>query len=143
VDLGIRTENVIGFSISPELNAYQPAESHALFERVESEMAAIPGVRSVAAAMVPLIASNRWGSNVTTDGVAPANTHCLYNELGPGYFGKMGIPLIAGGSSPRRTTWRDPRCGCQPDVRQAILRGQIAIGHKVWDGEAGYRDYRV
>ena len=82
VDLGIRTENVVGFSISPELNAYQPAQSHALFERVESEMAAIPGVRSVAAAMVPLIAGSQWGSDVTTDGVMPANSHCLYNELG-------------------------------------------------------------
>ena len=36
VDLGIRTENVIGFSISPELNGYKPAQSHALFERVEA-----------------------------------------------------------------------------------------------------------
>ena len=60
VDLGIRTENVVGFSISPELNGYQPAQSQALFERVESEMAAIPGVRSVAAAKVTLIAGREF-----------------------------------------------------------------------------------
>ena len=143
VDLGIRTENVIGFSISPELNAYQPAQSHALFERVESEMAAIPGVRSVAAAMVPVIAGSRWGSNVTTDGVTPANSHCLFNKLGPGYFGKMGIPLIAG----REFTEADNLAGTKVAVVNQVFakrffEGQNAIGHKFGFGQAGYRDHR-
>jgi len=136
VDLGIRTENVVGFSISPELNAYQPTQSHALFERVESEMAAIPGVRSVAAAKVPLIAGSRWGSNVTTDGVMPANTHCLYNELGPGYFGKMGIPLIAG----REFTEADNLAGTKVAVvnqyfAKRFFEGQNAIGHRFGMGK--------
>jgi predicted permease len=136
VDLGIRTENVVGFSISPELNAYQPAQSHALFERVESEMAAIPGVRSVAAAKVPVIAGSRWGSNVTTDGVTPANSHCLYNELGPGYFGKMGIPLIAG----REFSEADNLAGTKVAVvnqefAKRFFEGQNAIGHRFGFGK--------
>jgi predicted permease len=136
VDLGTRTENVVGFSISPELNAYQPAQSHALFERVESEMAAIPGVRSVAAAKVPLIAGNRWGSNVTTDAVMPADSHCLYNELGAGYFGKMGIPLIAG----REFTEADNLAGTKVAVvnqmfAKRFFEGQNAIGHKFGMGK--------
>ncbi|MGA2266934.1 MAG: ABC transporter permease [Bryobacteraceae bacterium] len=136
VDLGIRTENIVGFSISPELNAYQPAQSHALFERVESEMAAIPGVRSVAAAKIALIAGSRWGSNVTTDGVAPADTHCLYNELGPGYFGKMGIPLIAG----REFTEADNLAGPKVAVvnqyfAKRFFEGQNAIGHRFGMGK--------
>ena len=43
VDLGMKTENVIGFSVSPALNGYKPEQTRALFERIESEMAAIPG----------------------------------------------------------------------------------------------------
>ena len=46
VDLGIRTEDVVGFSISPALNGYKAEQIRAIFERVETEMAAIPGVRS-------------------------------------------------------------------------------------------------
>src|ERR1017187_6852702 len=136
VDLGIRTENVVGFSISPELNGYQPAQSQALFERVESEMAAIPGVRSVAAAKVALIAGSRWGSNVTTDRALPADTHCLYNELGPGYFGKMGIPLIAG----REFTEADNLAGNKVAVVNQVFakrffEGQNAIGHRFGTGK--------
>jgi predicted permease len=136
VDLGIRTENVVGFSISPELNGYQPTQSQALFERVESEMAAIPGVRGVAAAKVALIAGSSWGSNVTTDAALPADTHCLYNELGPGYFGKMGIPLIAG----REFTEADNLAGTKVAVVNQVFakrffEGQNAIGHRFGMGK--------
>ena len=49
VDLGIQAERVVTFAISPELNGYDPARSRALFERVEEELAAIPGVTGVTA----------------------------------------------------------------------------------------------
>ena len=97
VDLGIRTENVVEFTLSPELNGYQPEQSRALFERVESETAAIPGVRSVGAAMVPLIGGDRWGNSLEVEGFKGNDgPHSWMNEIGPGYFGKIGIPLIAG-----------------------------------------------
>jgi putative ABC transport system permease protein len=99
LDLGIRTENVVMFSISPELNGYNATQSHALFERMEAELAAIPGVQSAAAAMVPLISGSNWGNNVGIEGATAEqnnNSHSMFNEVGPGFFGKMGIPLIAG-----------------------------------------------
>ena len=98
VDLGMKTENVIGFSVSPALNGYKQAQTHALFERIESEMAAIPGARGVAAALVPLIAGNNWGTDVTIAGAkeTKGDNNSRFNEVGPGFFGKMGIPLISG-----------------------------------------------
>ena len=98
VDLGMKTENLIGFSVSPALNGYKQEQTHALFERIEGEMAAVPGARSVAAALVPLIAGNNWGSDVKIAGQkdTQANYNARYNEIGPGFFGKLGIPLIAG-----------------------------------------------
>jgi putative ABC transport system permease protein len=98
VDLGMKTENVIGFSVSPALNGYKQAQTHALFERIESEMAAIPGAKGVAAALVPLIAGNNWGTDVTIAGAkeTKGDNNSRFNEVGPGFFGKMGIPLISG-----------------------------------------------
>ena len=98
VDLGMKTENVIGFSVSPALNGYKQEQTHALFARVEAEMAAIPGSRGVASGLVPLIAGNNWGNDVKIAGAknSQANNNSNYNEIGPGFFGKMGIPLIAG-----------------------------------------------
>jgi predicted permease len=99
VDLGMNTENVVGFGVSPSLNGYKPEQCHALFERAEAELAAIPGARSVAAALVPLIAGDNWGNSVRIEGASQAinsNANARMNEVGPGYFGKMGIPLIEG-----------------------------------------------
>jgi putative ABC transport system permease protein len=99
VDLGIETQNVITFRVSPELNGYKPAQSHALFERMESELAGIPGVKSVTSALVPLIGGSRWGNSLTVDGYSrdpQADTHSLFNMVGAGYLGKFGIPLVYG-----------------------------------------------
>jgi predicted permease len=99
VELGVNTENLIAFAISPELNGYTPERSRALFERVEQELAALPGVTSVAASLVPLLAGNNWGSSVGVQGFAAGpdtDTHANYNEVGPGYFRTVGIPLLAG-----------------------------------------------
>ena len=97
VDLGLRTENVVGFSLSPSLNGYTNEQGRALYERAETELAAIPGVRGVTVSMVPLLSDSNWGNNVTIQGrPSGENDHSMYNEIGPGYFGKMGIPLIAG-----------------------------------------------
>ena len=99
VELGVSTENLITFSISPELNGYTPDRSRALFERVEEELAALPGVTSVAASLVPLLAGNNWGSSVRVQGFEAGpdtDTQANYNEVGPGYFRTVGIPLLAG-----------------------------------------------
>jgi putative ABC transport system permease protein len=135
VDLGFKTENVIGFSVSPLLNGYNPERARALFERSEAELAAIPGVRGVATALVPLIGNSNWGTDVKVEGGSPAvnnDSNGRYNEVGPGYFGKMGIPLIAG----REFTESDTAAGPKVTVVteqfvKAFLEGRNPIGLKV------------
>jgi predicted permease len=99
VDLGMRTENVVGFSVSPELNGYGWEQCRTLLERAEAQLGAIPGVRGVATSMVPLIAGSNWGHGVNVEGRPyqdGADNFSNFNQVGPGFFGKMGIPLIAG-----------------------------------------------
>jgi predicted permease len=99
VDLGLRAENVVAFGISPELNGYTPARAQALFARVEDELAAIPGVTGVSASMVPILAGSNWGTDVSVEGFKrdpDTDANARYNEVGPGYFRTLGIPLVAG-----------------------------------------------
>jgi predicted permease len=99
VDLGIQTEKVVTFRISPELNGYDPGRSRSLFARVEEELAAIPGVTSVSAALVPVLGGSSWGTSVRVENpesVAGISSHSYYNEVGPDYFRTLGVPLIAG-----------------------------------------------
>ena len=99
VELGIVTERLVTFRLSPERNGYTPARLKALFERVEDELAAAPGVSGVGAASVPLIADSDRGRSVRVEGftVQPdGDDDAMYNEIGPGYFGTVGMRLLQG-----------------------------------------------
>jgi predicted permease len=99
VELGIDTERLVTFGLSPDRNGYEPARSKALFERVEDDLAAIPGVSGAAAALVPLLANSNWGNGVSVQGFASGpdtDNDSMYNEVSPGYFGAVGMRLLAG-----------------------------------------------
>jgi predicted permease len=99
VDLGIKVDNVIVFGISPGLNGYTPERSKAFYERLEQELGSIPGATGVAMARIALLAGNNSGTNVSVEGFTSGpdtDTDSNYNEIGPGYFRTLGVPLIAG-----------------------------------------------
>jgi predicted permease len=99
VDLGLKVDDLITFTISPGRSGYKPDASRALFERLEQELGAFPGVTAVTAASVPALAGSNWGNSVSVQGFPAGpdtNTESRYNLIGPGYFRTMGIPLIAG-----------------------------------------------
>ncbi len=106
VDLGLRPDGVIGFTVAPELNGYT-AERTARFGReLTQTLAGLPGVRSVTAAELPTLADTTMGSNVTVEGAEPGAgdaTHVRRNGVGPDYFATLGIPLLAG----REIQWTD------------------------------------
>jgi predicted permease len=99
VELGVRTENVLTFSIAPELNGYTAERSKALFERVEDELAALPGVTHVAASLVPVLSGSNWGSSVNVQGFEAGpdtDTNANYSEVSPGFFQTLGVTVLAG-----------------------------------------------
>ena len=99
VDLGLRTDNMATFAISPELNGYDPDRTLVFFDRVEEELAAIPGVTGVTASFIPILANSNWGNSLSVEGFEAGpdvDTSARFNAVGAGYFSTMGIPLIAG-----------------------------------------------
>jgi predicted permease len=99
VELGIRTDNVVTFGISPQLSGYDPDRTRTLFERVEEELAATPGVSTVSAALVPALAGSNWNTSVSVEGFPTdpdVDRQSSLNRIGPGYFATLGTPLVAG-----------------------------------------------
>jgi predicted permease len=99
VDLGMDLDRVVQFAIAPMLNGYEPTRSQALFARVEEELAAVPGVTSVAGSAVPLLSGSTRGGDVRVDGFTSGpdtDVNSRTNSIGPSYFRTLGIPLLAG-----------------------------------------------
>jgi putative ABC transport system permease protein len=137
VDLGLKADNIVTFGISPELNGYLPERSKVLFERLEDELAAMPGVTSVSAALVPLLAGNNWGTSVSVEGFKSGpdtDTESRYNEVAPGYFSTLGIPLIAGREFTRADGATGPKLAI---VNEAFVKkfnlGRDVVGKRMSD----------
>ena len=99
VDLGLKADHMMLFSLAPELNSYSTERTRQLFQSIEAEVAAIPGVTSIVAAMVPVLAGDNWGNSLVVEGFEAGpdtNTNASFNGVGPGYLRTMGIPLMAG-----------------------------------------------
>jgi predicted permease len=134
VDLGLKTDHMVLFSIAPELNSYTTERTRELFERVEDEMAAIPGVTSVVAAVVPVLAGDNWGSSLIVEGFnagPDTDTNASFNGVGPGYFKTMSIPMMMGREFTRGDAFGTPKVAI---VNQAFVKkfnlGEAPLGKR-------------
>jgi len=99
VDLGVRVEKLVTFSVSPGRSGYDSVRARALFARMEEELAAIPGATAITSSMVPLIAGSSWGTNVKVEGFRPdenTSANSNLNAIGPNHFRTVGVDLLAG-----------------------------------------------
>jgi len=141
IDLGLKTDHLAMFTVSPWLNGYTSEQSRALFERTEDEIAALPGVTGVSSSMVPLIAGSNWGSSVGVEGFEAGpdtDTSSRYNEVGPGYFRTLGIPILSGRGFTRADTLGAPKVAV---VNEAFAKkfnlGREAVGKRMKIGGSG------
>jgi predicted permease len=138
VDLGLRTENLVTFAVSPQLNGYSGTRSLELFERLEESLAAVPGVSGVTAALVPPLGGSNWTSSLQVEGFPAGpdtDTQAWFNKIGPGFFKTFGVPLLAG----REFTPADAANAARVAiVNEAFTRkfklGRDAIGRHIQEG---------
>ena len=142
IDLGIDPENIVMFSVSPELNGYEGERSAGFFLQLEEELAAIPGVTSVTADRVGLLAGSNWGNDVAVEGYdwePGVDSNSRMNQVGPAYFSTLGIPLVAG----REFTEADAAGGPEVAVvneafaRKFGLDGAAGVGKWMSDNGGG------
>ena len=99
VDLGLNAANVVTFGVSPGLSGYTPERTLQLLERIEADLAALPGAAGVTSARVPLLGGSDWGNRVRVEGFdagPDTDTGSRFNEVGPGYIQTLGMTLLSG-----------------------------------------------
>ena len=138
VDVGIQANDVVTFRLSPGLNGSRDAQTRALYERVEADLAARPGVTSVTAASVAVLTGSSWGARVMVEGFEAGpdtNRTTRFDRIGTDYFRTLGIPLLAG----RTFTETDVRTAPPVAiVNEAFARkfnlGRDAVGRRLGRG---------
>jgi predicted permease len=99
LDVGFATDHLLEFSIDPSLAGYQSAQNLEVDSRVLSTLAALPGVRSVAATNDSELADDGYSNNISIAGYTAKEDEDMNVEhpfVSPGYFSSMGMTLLAG-----------------------------------------------
>ena len=99
INFGMDIDSLAQFSVTAVLGGYTGERLDALYDRIREEIAAQPGVESVASVAFPLLYGFGVGANVTIVGAEeqPADNAAQGNPMiSPGFFETTSIPLLAG-----------------------------------------------
>ena len=99
IDPGFQVEHLIAFSVDPSLSGYDSAGAVSLYERMQNELSAVPGVRNVSMSEIGTLSGNDWSMTIRVEGYQAKEGEDLnpsVDGVGPRYFATMGIPVLAG-----------------------------------------------
>jgi predicted permease len=98
-DLGLSTENLITFSIAPQLSGYDTPRTITLVDQLRQRLVALPGVLGVGLSQIPVLTGTDMGSNITVEGRKNLDSderHVNFDAVSPNYFSTMRVPLLSG-----------------------------------------------
>jgi predicted permease len=137
IELGLQPDHLVTFNVTPEQMGYSRERSRQFFERLEDALAALPGASSVTASRVPALAGSNTNNSVAVQDFPAGpdtDTNASMNQIAPGYFRTMGIPLISGREFTRGDTLKTPRVAI---VNEAFAKkfnlGRDAVGKRMGD----------
>ncbi len=100
VKTGLTTEQILTMEVPFDFEAKKDEDAKALFERMQLEVAAIPGVSEVGIGSSMPLRATEVLLDVKAEGRALANGEAIpradYRTVSPGYFNAAGIPLLKG-----------------------------------------------
>jgi len=141
VKTGLNTENILTMEVPFDFEAKTDQDSKALFERMQLEVSAIPGVSEVGIGSTMPLRATEVMLDVKADGRALASGEATpradYRTVSPGYFRASGIPLLKG----REFAETDGKTSAKVVILNKSLADQLfgardPIGQKVaWTGE--------
>jgi predicted permease len=147
VALGLDPDHLVTFAVAPGLNGYSADGTRAFVERLETDLAAIPGVTSASASLIRVLSNQSNGGNLVVEGFSTdpdADTNVRMHGIGPAFFGTVGMPLLAGRTFSAADTLGGPRVavvneafarkfnlGLNPIGRRLSRRGAAALDTEI------------
>jgi predicted permease len=99
VDLGYRHEKILAVRVDAIAGGYKGQSINTLYRRVLEELKAVPGVQGVTLSENGLFGGTESGDRISVEGYHSDKEEDLasrFDQVGPGYFSIVGIPILAG-----------------------------------------------
>jgi putative ABC transport system permease protein len=134
VDFGLRTHNVVVFSVNPSLNGYDKPRSKEFYRNLLERLRVTPGIDVVGASAIRVLDADWWGGDITVEGEPTASDpgHPSFNLVSPGYLSALGIPLLAGRDFvPSDATRKDRVALVNESIVRRYFNGRMPIGRRI------------
>ena len=94
IDLKLDIDSVVMLTVSPVGRSGEAAA--ALYQRLDEELEAMPGVSAVASSTVPLLSIGGFEGQVSVEGLEPKPLPISWHPVSPEFLEMFGIELLAG-----------------------------------------------
>lgn len=131
---GFETRHLALFNLSPAAARYDTGPKlGALWDRLESGLAAVPGVAAVGTASAGPIFGGREGSEMELEGWPPDQRMPIrWSDVSPGYFAALGVPLKRGRALDAHDVYGGPSvCLVNETLARRYWPGQDPIGRTI------------
>ncbi len=145
-DIGLHTDSLVTFGIAPQLNGYTAEQSAQLFDRLEQELAAQPGVTAVVSSAVELLSNGAWRSTVRVEGfeATPGERNDAdMNFVGAGFFKTFDVPLLGRDFTAQDAADRPPVAIVNQRFTERYGLGDHAIGKRLSTRDDGPLDVEI
>jgi predicted permease len=146
IDLGMKVENVAFLSVTPSM-AYTDERKTQVYRNLMEALASVPGVTAIGANRTRLLTGGRSDGAINVPGVvakAGQPVDSFFNDVTPGYFQALGIPIKAG----RDVTWRDwgsgrKYCLVNETLVNDYFKGRNPVGMMIGRGMDSPLEYEI
>jgi predicted permease len=147
LDPGFRVDDIFALSLDPSLSGYGGDRLTGLYRRMQDELTALPGVRSVSMSQIGALTGNNWSMTIRVDGYQAKEGEDLnpsVDGVGPRYFETMGIPLVSGREFTERDSKGAPRVAIiNETMARYFFAGTNPIGRRFGFGGGAPTDIEI
>jgi predicted permease len=134
---GYSKQNLLLVRIDALTAGYQEAQRPILYNEITDRLRRLPRVRAVTYSQNGLFSGHDSGDTVDVEGFVhrtKEDAYAAYDQIGPGYFSNMGIPLLLGREIELRDTANSLRvCVINEAFARRFFAGRNPIGRHVTD----------
>ncbi|HEY7410260.1 MAG TPA: ABC transporter permease [Vicinamibacteria bacterium] len=145
LDPGFEPDQLLTFTVDPSLNGYDLARRYALYARLQQDVSAEPGVKSVSMADVALMTDSNSSTTIRVEGYEAKEEEDMnpnFNGVAPEFFGTLGIGLLAGRDFTDADGPQAPRVAIvNEEFARYFYKGENPVGRRFGTGR-GKSDFQ-
>jgi predicted permease len=134
IDLGYNREHLLLVSADPIAAGYNKSKTTNFVNDLQAQLASVPGVRAVTCSKNGLFSGSESGNSIKVEGYTGTKDQDLqaaFDQVGPNYFGAVGIPMLLGRDINLADTETSPRVAVINETMARFYFGQASpIGRK-------------